>query len=110
MPSYLVQLSYTSAALASLMEHPQNRNEVVRKPIEKLGGKVDRFYLSFGEFDVVGIVEMPDNVSAAAFSLALGAGGACSRVQTTPLMTMEDGMDAMKKAGTCGYKSLTAKK
>lgn len=110
MPSYLMQLSYTPAALASLMEHPQNRNEAVRKPIEKLGGKVDRFYLSFGEFDVVGIVEMPDNVNAAAFSLALGAGGACARVQTTPLMTMEDGMEAMKKAGACGYKSMTAKK
>ena len=104
MPSYLVQLSYTSAALAALMERPQDRNEAVRKPIEKLGGKVDRFYLSFGEFDVVGIVEMPSNVSAAAFSMALGAGGACANVRTTPLMTTEEGMEVMKKAAGCGYK------
>ncbi|MGA8530452.1 MAG: GYD domain-containing protein [Acidobacteriaceae bacterium] len=109
MPSYLVQLSYTSAALAGLMEHPQDRNDAVRKPIEKLGGKVERFYLSFGKYDVVGIVEMPNNVSAAAFSMALGAGGACADVLTTPLMTTEEGLEIMKKAASCGYKAVTKK-
>ena len=109
MPSYLVQLSYTSAALAALMEHPQDRNDAVRKPIEKLGGRVDRFYLSFGESDIVGIVDMPNNVSAAAFAIALGAGGACTNVRTTPLMTTEEGIEAMKKAGSCGYKAVNRK-
>ncbi|HEX3661002.1 MAG TPA: GYD domain-containing protein [Acidobacteriaceae bacterium] len=109
MPSYLLQLSYTSAALAALMEHPQDRIDAVRKPIEKLGGKIDRFYLSFGKYDVVGIVEMPNNVSAAAFSMALGAGGACADVHTTPLMTTEEGMEVMQKAAGCGYKPATKK-
>lgn len=59
MPSYLVQLSYSPAALAGLIEHPQDRNDAVRKPIEKLGGRFDRFYLSFGEYDVVGISKCP---------------------------------------------------
>jgi uncharacterized protein with GYD domain len=109
MPSYLLQLSYTPAALAGLMEHPQDRNDAVRKPIENLGGKIERFYLSFGKFDVVGIVEMPNNVSAAAFSMALGAGGGCANVHTTPLMTTEEGMEVMKKAASCGYKPVTKK-
>lgn len=109
MPSYLVQLSYTSAALAALMGNPQDRNDAVRKPIEKLGGRVDRFYLSFGDFDVVGIVEMPNNVSAAAFSMALGAGGACTNIKTTPLMTTEEGLEVMKKAAGCGYKAVGKK-
>lgn len=109
MPSYLVQLSYTPAALAALMERPQDRNDAVRKPIEKLGGRVDRFYLSFGDHDVVGIVDMPNNVSAAAFSIALGAGGACTNVRTTPLMTMEEGIEALKKAAGCGYKAVGKK-
>lgn len=109
MPSYLVQLSYTPAALAALMENPQDRNDAVRKPIEKLGGQVDRFYLSFGEHDVVGIVEMPNNVSAAAFSIALGAGGACTNVRTTPLMTTDEGIEAMKKAAGCGYRAVGKK-
>ena len=53
---------------------------------------------------MVGIVEMPNNVSAAAFSMALGAGGACTNVRTTPLMTTEEGIEVMKKAAGCGYK------
>lgn len=109
MPSYLLQLSYTTAALAALVEHPQDRGEAVRKPIEKLGGKVDRFYLSFGDYDVVGIVDMPNNVSAAAFSMALGSGGACKSVRTTPLMSAEEGIEAGKKAASCGYKAIGRK-
>ncbi len=110
MPSYLVQVAYTPAALAALTKKPQNRAEAVRKAIEKLGGTMGPFYLSFGDYDVLGIVEMPDNVSAAAFALALGAGGACRSVKTTPLLGMEEGMEAMKKAGTSGYKAVTAGK
>jgi uncharacterized protein with GYD domain len=110
MPSYLVQVSYTSSGLAALIDRPQNRIEVVRKPIEKLGGSVGPFYMSFGDYDVVGIIDMPDNVSAAAIALAFGAGGTCKNVKTTPLLSIEEGIQAMKKAGSCGYKPATAGK
>jgi hypothetical protein len=52
---------------------------------------------------------MPNNASAAAFALAIAAGGACKSVKTTPLLTVEEGMAAMKKAGNSGYKPITAK-
>jgi hypothetical protein len=52
---------------------------------------------------------MPDNVSAAAFALAIAAGGACKNVKTTPLLTAEEGIKAMKKAGGSGYKPATRK-
>jgi uncharacterized protein with GYD domain len=110
MPSYLVQVSYTSSALAALVDHPQSRTEAIRKVIEKLGGTVGPFYLSFGEYDTVGIFDVPDNVSAAAFALAIGAGGACKSVRTTPLISTEDGLAALKKAGSSGYKPVGAKK
>jgi uncharacterized protein with GYD domain len=60
--------------------------------------------LSFGEDDVVAICELPDNVSAAAFSLAVSAGGALKTSKTTPLMTFEEGIEAMKKAPKAGYR------
>ncbi|HTX41534.1 MAG TPA: GYD domain-containing protein [Acidobacteriaceae bacterium] len=110
MPSYLVQVSYTASGLAALIGNPQNRIEAVRKPIEKLGGTVGPFYMSFGDYDVVGTIEMPDNVSAAAIALAFGAGGTCKSVKTTPLLSFEEGIEAMKKAGTCGYKPAAGKK
>lgn len=109
MPNYLVQVSYSSSGIAALLSHPQNRIEAVRKPIEKLGGTAGPFYLSFGDYDVVGFIEMPDNVSAAAIALAFAAGGTCKSVKTTPLLTAEEGLEAMKKAATCGYKPATGK-
>ena len=62
MASYLVQASYTSEALASLIKNPENRTEVVKKVAKKLGGKLSASWLSFGEYDLVMVVEMPDNI------------------------------------------------
>lgn len=109
MAAYLFQVAYNSSALSALISHPQDRAEAVRKPIEKLGGKVVGFWLSFGEYDLVSIIEMPDNVSAAAFALAVAAGGAIKAQKTTPLLSVDDGMEALKKAATSGYKPIGAK-
>ena len=68
---------------------------------------MERFWLSFGEYDIIGVVQMPDSVSAAAFSMAVAAGGACKAVKTTPLLTTEEGIEAMKKAAACGYRPVT---
>ena len=104
MASYLLQVSYTAEALAAMIKKPHNRGEAVRKPIEKLGGSIHGFWLSFGDYDVVAVIEMPDNVSAAAFALAAAGGGSCKSVKTTPLLSAEDGVAAMKLAATSGYK------
>jgi uncharacterized protein with GYD domain len=110
MPSYLYQISYTPAALAAMIKHPQDRAGAVAKAVEKLGGKVGTFWLAFGDYDLIGIVEMPDNVGAAAFALAAAAGGSCKAVKTTPLLGLAEGMAAMKKAGSSGYKPVSVKK
>jgi uncharacterized protein with GYD domain len=107
MPSYLVQVSYSSEALASLIANPQDRTEVVKKAIKKLGGKLIDAWLSFGDYDVVLVMEMPDNVSAAALALATAAGGSCKTVKTTPLLSFKDGLAALEKASTSGYKPVT---
>ena len=107
MPHYLTQVAYTSECWAALLKKPQNRIEAVRPAIEKLGGKIECAYLSFGDYDTMVIVEMPDRVSAAAISMAFAAGGACKVVKTTPLLTIDEGVEAMKKAGTSGYKPAT---
>jgi uncharacterized protein with GYD domain len=103
MPSYLVQVSYTSEAVAALVRKPQNRTEVVRKSVENLGGKLVGSWMSFGDYDVVLIAEMPDNVSAAALAMAAAAGGSLKSVKTTPLLTPEEGLAAATKAPTSGY-------
>src|SRR5262250_2117498 len=108
MPYFCHQVSYTKEAWARLMKQPQDRLEAVRAPIEKLGGKIHTSFFAFGPYDVLAITEMPDNISAAAISIAFAAGGAVQHIQTTPLMTAAQMIEALRKAGTSGYKSITA--
>lgn len=108
MADYMIQLSYTAQATAALVARPQNRLEIVQKSVESLGGKVQGFWMSFGEHDIVGIIEMPNNIAAAAFAMAIAAGGACHNIKTTPLLKLEEGLKAMKKAGGTGYKPVTS--
>ena len=63
---------------------------------DSMGGKLEAFYYAFGETDLYAIVEMPDNVSAAAFSLTVVASGAVA-LKTTVLMTPEEIGKAVKK-------------
>lgn len=108
MPYFLHQVSYAPEALSQLISHPQDRLEAVRAPIEKLGGKIKDSYFAFGPYDAILITEMPDSVSAAAISMAFAAGGSVRNSQTTPLLTANEAVEAMRKAGTCGYKPVPA--
>ncbi len=103
MAYYLVQVAYTSEAWAGLIENPQNRVEAVQPTIERLGGTMHGAWLAFGEYDVVTILELPDNVRAAAISMAFSAGGATKAVKTTPLMTWEEGIEPMRTAADTAY-------
>lgn len=104
MPLFMTQVSYTPQAWKHLVENPQNRLEMVRKTVEKFGGKVVNGWASFGDYDVILVSEMPDHVAAAGFAMAIAAGGACSDVKTTPLLNMTETIEAMKKAGGSGYR------
>lgn len=104
MPAYMIQASYSSGATASMIKNPQDRSAVVSKMIKAAGGKLSGFWLSFGDYDLVAIAEMPDNITAAALAMAIGSSGAMSAYKTTPLMTPAESMEAMKKASEVGYK------
>jgi uncharacterized protein with GYD domain len=108
MPFFLHQVSYTPEAISRLIANPHDRLETVRAPIEKLGGKVMSSYFTFGQYDAVLISEMPDHVSAAAIALAFAGGGSVKNSQTTALMTAAEGIEAFRKAATCGYKPVAA--
>jgi uncharacterized protein with GYD domain len=96
-PYYLVQAAYTPEAWAAQLRNPQDRVEVLRPLVERLGGKLETAFFAFGEYDIVAIAEYPDNVNAAAFSLVAAAGGSVKSFKTTPLMTIEEGLAAMRK-------------
>lgn len=108
MAQYLIQVGYTPEAWASMVDNPQNRQEKVAPAVESLGGRFEHCWVCFGEYDLVGIVELPENVDAAAFSIGVSAKGAVRTFKTTPLLTMEESVEAMRRAQRLAYAPPTA--
>ncbi len=99
MPLYMYQAAYTPESWAAQIKNPENRVETVaRKVCEAAGGKLVGGWLCFGDYDLVLIVDAPNNESMAAIALTAGAGGAFKASKTTVLMTATDGVGALKKA------------
>jgi uncharacterized protein with GYD domain len=105
MPYYLIQASYKESAAKALVAKPQERSGVVKKMVESLGGKLHSFFLSFGDYDVAVIAELPGNEAAVAMGLASVSGGALSKYHTT-LLTPAEATGAMKKAKKVAYTPL----
>jgi uncharacterized protein with GYD domain len=104
MPRYLVQASYTTQGISDLVKNPQDRAAALRPMVERLGGKLVSLDFAFGEYDAVAILELPDNVTMAALSMAAGAIGGISKLKTTVLIPMNEAVEAMRKAGTVSYR------
>ena len=105
MAYYLIQATYTGDAWGTQIANPQTPLDRLRPSVESLDGTFESFFYALGEHDVVAIAEFPDNVSVGAFSVAAAAGGALKAIKTTPLMTIFEGMDMMRKAGGAGYRA-----
>ena len=105
MPLYMTQVSYTSEAWAALTQNPEDRSEVFSRLTETMGGRLLSLYYTFGEYDVLVIYEAPDESTAAAIVLAAVSPGHLGRVKTTVLLSAEEGVDAMRKAGEATYRA-----
>ncbi|MCD2184496.1 GYD domain-containing protein [Rhizobium sp. GN54] len=105
MALYLTRFSYTPQTWDRLTRNPEDRRDAARSYIESVGGKLHGFWYAFGSHDGYTLWEAPDNVSMAAVAIAIGGGGAVSKYETTPLLTVEETLVAMELARTVGYRS-----
>jgi len=103
MALYMVQGAYTAEALATMAKNPQDRRIPVRELVQKLGGQLVGFYFCFGEYDVVALAELPDDSAATALALAAVSPGHLKAYKTTKLFTVEETMEAMRKAGSLTF-------
>ena len=103
MPMYLGRFSYTPDAIRSLIANPEDRSEAARQAVESVGGKMHGFWYAFGDHDGYFVMEAPDNTTAAALSATVGSGGALSKLETTVLLSMEEGIEAFRKAQSASY-------
>ena len=105
MPLYLTRFGYTAETWARLIGNPEDRRGAARAYIESVGGQLHGFWYAFGDQDGYTLWEAPDNVSMAAVALALSAGGALSSCETTVLLTVEETIEALGRAGQVGYRA-----
>jgi uncharacterized protein with GYD domain len=101
---YLTRFSYNPETWARLMKNPEDRRVAARQYIESVGGKLQGFWYAFGAYDGYCLWEAPDNVSMAAVGLAITGGGALSKFETTPLLTVEETLEALRLAQKVGYR------
>jgi len=97
MPKYLFQASYQPEGTKGLIKEgagPRRAN--LEALLKQQGGRLEALYFTLGDADAIGIAELPDNVTAAALSLAINATGLIG-VKTTVLLTVEKMDQAMKK-------------
>jgi uncharacterized protein with GYD domain len=105
MPLYLSRFSYTSETWARLIRNPDDRQKAAQLYIESVGGKLRGLWYAFGTHDGYSLWEAPDNVSMAAVALAITGGGALSSFETIVLLTVDETMDALRKAGQVQYRA-----
>jgi uncharacterized protein with GYD domain len=75
MAKYVILINWTEQGVRSVTETTQ-RAEQVREMIEQLGGRMQTLLWTQGRYDLVGIIEAPDDETAAAVGLRAGMVGA----------------------------------
>lgn len=100
MAKFLFEAKYTpEGAKGIIKEGGSARRAAVEKAVTGLGGRIEAFYFAFGGVDAYVIVDLPDNVTAAALALTVGQSGLAS-TKTVVLLTMEEADAATKKSVT----------
>jgi uncharacterized protein with GYD domain len=105
MPLYLARFSYTPETWARMIANPEDRRKAAQSYIESVGGNLHGFWYAFGTHDGYVLWEAPDNASMAAVALAISSGGALSSQETTVLLTVDETLDALRRAQQIQYKA-----
>ncbi len=105
MGKYLLQASYSHQGISGLVQKPEDRTAVLQEMVSSVGGKIISLDYCFGDYDVVIILEAPDDTTMASVSMTAGASGVVSNVKTTVLLPMAQGFEAAKKASSVAYRA-----
>jgi uncharacterized protein with GYD domain len=96
MAKFLVRASYTADGAKGVQSAGgTSRRDAVAKMAEGLGGSLESFYFAFGDTDAFVVLDLPDNRTAAAASIAVNTTGAATS-DVVVLLTPEDIDEAAK--------------
>ena len=74
MATYITLLRWTQRGAERLKDSP-NRLDAGRKAFKKIGAEIKDVYMTMGRYDLVCVIEAPDDETAARALLSLGAQG-----------------------------------
>jgi len=105
---FMIQGSYTPDAWAAQIKNPTERIAAVGQMMAPLGVTFEHYWYSLGDYDFVIISQGPGNVEGAAAVLAAYSGGALTSIKTTPLLTSDEAIAAMRLASEAQYRPPSA--
>ena len=88
MATYIALSNFTDQGIRSIKDSTK-RADAVKEAASKFGAKMTQIYWTLGKYDLVAIIEAPDDISATAFALAIGSAGNV-RMQTMRAFTKEE--------------------
>jgi uncharacterized protein with GYD domain len=74
MPSYIAMLKWTPKGLENVKQSP-SRLDAARKGFEAAGAKMKDFYMVTGQYDMIAVVDAPDDATLAKAILAATSQG-----------------------------------
>lgn len=74
MPTYVSLINWTERGVAAFAD-TVDRADMANQLMAKFGGSLKEIYWTVGPYDLVAVSEAPDDESATAFALTLGAQG-----------------------------------
>jgi uncharacterized protein with GYD domain len=98
MASYLFQVAYTNESWAMQVANQPNVVDRITPLVERCGGRLRECYYAFGDYDLIALADFDTPEGAAAFSLAANAGGSLKSIKTTELLSVDQGLSAMRVA------------
>jgi uncharacterized protein with GYD domain len=103
MAKFVVFFTFKGETIKALMSKPSDRAAAVREMAGAAGGQMEAYYLMFGTWDGMVIIDVPDSRTAAAVSLATASSGAFARLETHELIEPSELPDLLGRASELNY-------
>jgi uncharacterized protein with GYD domain len=96
-PSYVALINYTDQGIHNFKDSP-DRADAAAAQLEKMGGRFKDVYWTLGAYDIVVVMEAPDDETVTAFALGLGSQGNV-RTQTLRAFDSDEMRGLIAKGG-----------
>jgi len=103
MATYITQGRYTREAIKGMVVKPEDRYDALSKHASRAGGRLVGYYLTFGEYDFMTIIEAPSETQMAAILLSAAGAGGITDLRTTVALTAVEAKGAFAAAGDLSH-------